>query len=63
MLLLLQNSDRVLSRDEIMHALHGIDADIYSRAVDVLISRLRQKLGRAELVRTVRGKGYQLVDR
>jgi two-component system OmpR family response regulator len=63
LLLLLQNPGRVLSRDDIMHALHGIDADIYSRAVDVLISRLRQKLGRADLVRTVRGKGYQLVDR
>ena len=63
MLLLLQNPDRVLSRDDIMHALHGIDADIYSRAVDVLVSRLRQKLGRADLIRTVRGKGYQLVDR
>lgn len=63
LLLLLQNTDRVLSRDDIMHALHGIDANIYSRAIDVLISRLRQKLGRGELIRTVRGKGYQLVDR
>ena len=61
--LLLQNTDRVLSRDEIMQALHGMDADIYSRAVDVLMSRLRQKLQRPDLIRTVRGKGYQLVDR
>jgi OmpR family response regulator RpaB len=61
--LLLRNRDRVLSRDDIMQALHGIEADIYSRAVDVLISRLRQKLQRPELIRTVRGKGYQLVDR
>ena len=61
--LLLQNQERVLSRDEIMQALRGIDADIYSRAIDVLISRLRQKLHRPELIRTVRGQGYQLVDR
>ncbi|TNF89992.1 MAG: response regulator transcription factor, partial [Gammaproteobacteria bacterium] len=61
--LLLQNRERVMSRDEIMQALRGIDADIYSRAIDVLVSRLRQKLQRPELIRTVRGQGYQLVNR
>jgi OmpR family response regulator RpaB len=61
--LLLRNQDRVLSRDDIMRSLRGIDADIYSRAIDVLISRLRQKLQRPELIRTVRGQGYQFVDR
>ena len=52
---------KILSRDDIMRDLHGIDADIYSRAIDVLVSRLRQKLQRPELIRTVRGLGYQLV--
>ena len=61
--LLLLNRERVLTRDEIMRALRGIDADLYSRAIDVLVSRLRQKLQRPELIRTVRGQGYQLVDR
>ncbi len=61
--LLVQNQDRVLSRDEIMQALRGLDADIFSRAIDVLVSRLRQKLQRPELIRTVRGQGYQLVNR
>ena len=61
--LLIQNQDRVLGRDEIMQQLRGIDADIYSRAIDVLVSRLRQKLQRPELIRTVRGQGYQFVNR
>ncbi|MEM7563107.1 MAG: response regulator transcription factor [Pseudomonadota bacterium] len=61
--LLIENQDRVLSRDEIMQAMRGIDADIFSRAIDVLISRLRQKLEKAELIRTVRGQGYQFVNR
>ena len=61
--LLIQNQDRVFSRDDIMHELKGIDADIYSRAIDVLVSRLRQKLQRPELIRTVRGAGYQFVVR
>ena len=61
--LLLQNRARVLSRDEIMQALRGIDADVYSRAIDVLVSRLRHNIERPDLIRTVRGQGYQLVDR
>jgi two-component system OmpR family response regulator len=59
--LLAQARGRILSRDEIMRELHGIEADIYSRAIDVMVSRLRQKLRRPELIRTVRGAGYQLV--
>ncbi len=61
--LLVSNRDRVLSRDDIMLALRGVDADIYSRAIDVLVSRLRQKLERPEVIRTVRGRGYQFVNR
>lgn len=61
--LLLRNQNSILSRDQIMQELRGIDADIYSRAIDVLVSRLRQKLQRPELIRTVRGQGYQLVNR
>ena len=59
--LLAKNQQRVLSRDEIMQELRGIDADLYSRAIDVLVSRLRQKLQRPDLIRTLRGQGYQLV--
>lgn len=59
--LLARSQGGILSRDDIMHELHGIDADLFSRAIDVLISRLRQKLQRPELIRTVRGLGYQLV--
>jgi two-component system, OmpR family, response regulator len=46
-----------------MHELRGIDTHIYSRAIDVLVSRLRQKLQRPELIRTVRGAGYQFIVR
>jgi len=49
------------SRDEILNALHGIDADFYTRAVDVLISRVRQKLRPVDYIKTVRGAGYSFV--
>ena len=61
--LLVLNRNRVLSRDEIMQSLRGIDADIYSRAIDVMVSRLRQRLARPDLIRTVRGRGYQFIHR
>jgi len=61
--LLIENQTKVFSRDEIMNALNGIDADVFSRAIDVLVSRLRHKLQRPELIRTVRGAGYQFVAR
>jgi len=61
--LLIQNQNRIFSRDEIMNELRGIDAELYSRAIDVLVSRLRHKLQRPELIRTIRGAGYQFVSR
>ena len=52
---------RVFSRDDIMHELNGIDADLFSRAIDIQISRLRYKLSPLKVIQTVRGKGYQFV--
>jgi len=49
------------SRDEILNALRGVDAELYTRAVDVLVSRLRNKLRPTEYIKTVRGAGYSFV--
>src|SRR5262249_21738791 len=58
-----RNRGRVLSRDRIMDETHGIDLDAYDRSIDVLVSRLRQKLGddpkQPTFIRTVRGIGYR----
>jgi DNA-binding response OmpR family regulator len=60
--LLVRNRGRVLSRDRIMEAMRGLDAEAYDRSIDVLVSRVRQKLGddakRSTFIRTVRGIGY-----
>lgn len=50
---------KIFSRDDIMLELNGIDADLYSRAIDVLISRLRHKLKPLDAIKTVRSRGYQ----
>lgn len=53
---------RVLTRDQLLEAARGADADVFDRAMDVQISRLRKKLddgsGR-ELIATIRGEGYR----
>lgn len=52
----------IFSRDEILKAMRGIEYDGVSRTVDILISGLRQKLGHDQAIKTVRGKGYLLVE-
>ena len=62
---LVRNRGRVVSRERIMEGTRGIDWDAYDRSIDVLISRLRQKLGddpqRSAFIRTVRGIGYSFI--
>jgi DNA-binding response OmpR family regulator len=59
---LVERRGRVLSREQLLELLEGSTEDLFDRAVDVRISRLRQKLGddpkRPTLIRTVRGAGY-----
>jgi two-component system OmpR family response regulator len=53
---------RVRSRDELMDAARGRSLESFERSIDLLVSRLRQKLGddprEPSLIRTVRGQGY-----
>jgi OmpR family response regulator RpaB len=51
--------NRVFSRDDILERLRGHAAlDIHSRAVDILVSRLRRKLEPLDVIRTLRNAGY-----
>jgi two-component system OmpR family response regulator len=56
----------IFTRDELLALVHGNDEQSFDRAIDVRISRLRQKLSRhpqgVSLIRTVRGVGYMLGD-
>lgn len=65
--LLAKNAGRVYNRDEILNELRGIDADIYSRSIDILLSRLRQKLNddvnAPKYIKTLRSVGYCFVGK
>jgi DNA-binding response OmpR family regulator len=58
---LMQNPGIVLSRDTLLDRVWGMDFPGGTRTVDVHVAQLRRKLGRPELIRTVRGAGYKLV--
>ena len=50
-----------LSRDDISNKLRGANVEIFSRAVDIQVSRLRQKLQPTDYIKTVWGVGYQFI--
>ncbi|MET0349540.1 MAG: response regulator transcription factor [Rhizobacter sp.] len=58
LLMLAKAPGKVFSRDEILNQLRGQEADLYTRAVDILVSRLRRKLEPVEALKTLRNAGY-----
>jgi two-component system, OmpR family, response regulator len=56
--LLASEPQKVFSRDEILNRLRGHEADLYTRAVDILVSRLRKKLEPLDCIKTLRNAGY-----
>lgn len=51
---------KVFSRDDILNRLRGHEADLYTRAVDIVVSRLRRKLEPLDCIKTLRNAGYTL---
>lgn len=62
--LFVQHPNRVLTRDYLMRATRGRGADVFDRAIDIAVSRLRAKLEvdpqAPRAIRSVRGQGYVL---
>lgn len=61
---LAEHANTVLSRDQLMDALAGREADPFDRTIDVMMSRLRRRLGddarEPTLIKTIRNEGYML---
>jgi two-component system OmpR family response regulator len=57
---LVARSGRMLSREYLLDATNRSDGEVFDRSVDVLLSRIRRKLGDIEfqLIKTVRNGGY-----
>ncbi|MBX2884717.1 MAG: response regulator transcription factor [Granulosicoccus sp.] len=64
LLTLLANAPgKTFSRDDLLAALKGSELEMFSRSIDILVSRLRQKIKPATPIKTVHGKGYAFVAR
>jgi DNA-binding response OmpR family regulator len=60
---LVENRNRVLSRDRLLERVWGYEHYVETRSVDVHVGRLRSKLGPAgSQIETVVGLGYRFVD-
>lgn len=61
-----EHPQRVLSREHLLDFAFASQTEVFDRAVDVQVSRLRRKLerpGLPDLIRTVRGEGYMFTTR
>ncbi len=60
----LAHPQRVLNRDQLMELTQGREADVFDRSIDLLVSRLRQRLRdnarEPAIIKTVRNEGYVL---
>ncbi len=58
----LDHPQRVLSRDQLLNLTQGREADLFDRSIDLLVSRLRQRLmedaREPRYIKTVRSEGY-----
>ncbi len=65
LLILARRPGKKLSRDDILSELRGIDAAILTRSVDIMISRLRGKIGDSvkppRFIQTIWGRGYSFI--
>lgn len=60
----LDHPQRVLNRDQLLNLTRGRDAELFERSIDLLVSRLRQRLREdarePAYIKTVRSEGYVL---
>ncbi len=61
---LAQRAGRVLGREQLLQLLHGSSDEAFDRSIDVVVSRVRQKIEEdprnPRLLKTIRGVGYML---
>lgn len=59
--ILSESPGKAFSRDQILGVLKGTENELFTRSVDILVSRLRAKLKPLQAIRTLHGAGYAFV--
>ena len=60
LLMLAREPGKIFSRDDILNQLRGREVELLTRAVDIVVSRLRKKLEPLDCIKTLRNAGYTL---
>jgi len=63
LVLMAKSPGQDFTRDDILNGLKGTETELFSRSVDILVSRLRSKLKPAQPIKTVYGSGYAFVGK
>jgi two-component system OmpR family response regulator len=59
--LLVQKQGMVVSREDIIHNVSVINEDSSNKSIDVMVGRIRNKIGNKKLIESIRGIGYKLL--
>ena len=57
---LIQQRGKALSREQLVYASQAMSIDSHHKSLDMIISKLRSKLGDSKLIQSVRGIGFRL---
>jgi len=64
--LLVFNPGVIYTRDDLLREIKGVEAKLFTRSIDILISRLRNKIEKntesPEYIKTIWGKGYIFIN-
>ncbi len=63
LVLMAKSPGQDFTRDDILNGLKGTETELFTRSVDILVSRLRSKLKPAKPIKTVYGSGYAFVGK
>lgn len=58
---MIQKHGLVVSREDLIHNVNAINEDSSNKSIDVMVGRIRSKLGDKSLIESVRGVGYKLL--
>jgi len=58
---MIKKQGMVVSREDLIHNVSAINEDSSNKSIDVMIGRIRNKLGDKSLIESIRGIGYKLI--
>ena len=58
---MIKKQGMVVSREDLIHNVSAINEDSSNKSIDVMMGRIRNKIGDKSLIESIRGVGYKLI--